>query len=164
MSIGDTYGGGIVAYILDAEDPGYIGGEQHGLIAATADQSTGIMWTTAACQNTSVPAPGATSTAIGTGLANTEAIIAQAGAGDTYAAGLARAYRGGGFNDWFLPSKEELNKLYLNKGSVGGFAADLYWSSSEGNALLVWFQDFYDGPQNPYDKFEALYVRAVRAF
>jgi hypothetical protein len=141
-AIGDTYGGGIVAYILVSGDPGYDPAVQHGLIAATSDQSTGIIWAIAAYQSTSVTG---TLTTLGSGSTNTDKIIAQNGAGTTYAAGLAHAYKGGGFNDWYLPSKDELNKLYFNKVSIGNFAAGYYWSSSESNANASVGQDFSDG-------------------
>ncbi len=134
------------------------------MIAATADQSAGIIWAVTAYQNTIVPAPGATGTAIGTGLANTNAIVAQNSAGSTYAAGLARAYYGGGYTDWFLPSKDELNKLYINKAAVGGFADTYYWSSSEVSASYAWCQFFTSGGGGGTFKYYELPVRAVRAF
>ena len=88
ITIGTPYGGGVVGYILQSGDPGYVAGQTHGLVAATADQSTGIIWALPAYQSTAV---GGTGTAIGTGLANTNAIIPQNGVGITYAAGLARS-------------------------------------------------------------------------
>ena len=56
--IGKPYGGGVLAYILVDGDPGYVSGETHGLIAATADQTTsnsGIQWATEPYWDTSVP-------------------------------------------------------------------------------------------------------------
>ena len=160
-AVGDSYGGGIVAYILQDGDPGYDSSVQHGLIAATADQSAGIIWALPAYQFTSVPG---TLLTIGSGSANTDKIITQNGTGSTYAAGLARAYSGGGYIDWYLPSKDELNKLYLNRVAVSGFADGSYWSSSEPNAFFAWFQYFYSGSQNGDYKFSPFRVRAVRAF
>ena len=154
---GKTYQGGLIAY-LDI-------GNGTGLIAAATDQFTGIQWTMSAHQSTTVP-NGATSTT--DGLANSNAIVAQAGAGSTYAAGLCRAYSApgdGGLNDWYLPSKDELNKLYLNRTAIGGFANNFYWSSTEDDYNDAWLQYFfYTGYQNGSGKYDICCVRAVRAF
>jgi hypothetical protein len=85
----------------------------------------------------------------------------------SYAAGLARAYAGGGYTDWYLPSKDELNKLYLNRTAIGGFAADItfaYWSSTENANLFAWVQSFYSGSQSLDTKDDTYNVRAIRAF
>jgi hypothetical protein len=158
VAIGDSYGGGIVAYILQSGDTGYIEGETHGLIAATADQSTGIQW-----YNGSNVVTDATGTAVGSGQANTTAIVAVQGAG-SYAAQLCNDLTEGGYDDWFLPSKDELNKLYINKDAIGGFAEDYYWSSSEYDASNAWDRLFTSGYQNYNGKYVTLPVRAVRAF
>jgi hypothetical protein len=160
VAVGDSYGGGIVAYILQIGDPGYSASVQHGLIAATADQSDGIRW-----YNGSYTTTGATAQEIGTGFANTNTIISVQGAtAISYAAGLARAYSGGGYTDWFLPSKNELNKLYLNQAVIGGFAGGYYWSSSEFSVVFARGQCVGDGYQTNYTKDNFLRVRAVRAF
>jgi hypothetical protein len=70
-----------------------------------------------------------------------------------------------GFSDWFLPSKDELNELYLQKAVVGGFTIFAYWSSSEVDAIYAWAHIFDNGKQDSVDKaVPALGVRAVRAF
>jgi len=160
VAVGDSYGGGIVAYIFQSGDPGYVADEQHGLIAATADQSGWKQW-----YNGSYVATGATGTAIGTGQANTTAIVIVQGAG-SYAAQLCNDLTEGGYNDWFLPSKDELNKLYINKVAIGGFADWHYWGSSEINAYSAWIQYFgmNGGGQYNYYKNFTFRVRAVRAF
>ena len=169
--VGDSYQGGIVAYILVDGDPGYDASVQHGLIAATADTplGSGIIWAIPTYQDTAVTG---TLLTLGTGSANTDKIIAQNGAGSNYAAGLARAYNGGGYSDWFLPSKDELDKLFLNRILIGSFvlnAGTYYWSSSEydANANYAWAQGFAfaSGNQTTTDKSSTYTrVRAVRVF
>ena len=153
LAIGQSYQGGIIAYI---DSTG-----QHGLIVATADQSEGIQW-----YNGSYIVTGATGTAIGTGLTNTNAIITAQGSG-SYAASIARDYNGGGYTDWFLPSKDELNQLYENKNAIGGFGDDYYifWSSTEYGSANAWFMYFDNGFFSyDFDKSFIFFVRAFRAF
>ena len=163
--VGDFYGGGVVFYIFVEADAGYVAGETHGLIAAVADQSSGIQW-----YNGSFLTTGATGTAVGTGSANTDAIIlVQGPVATSYAAGLARAYTDGTYTDWFLPSKDELNKMYLKKEileAVSGFTAfsGYYWSSTEYDTNNVWGQDFSANYQSADGKHYTGNVRAVRAF
>ena len=149
FAIGQSYGGGIIFYID--------GTGLHGLISATSDQSTGAPW---GCFPTSIPG---TSTALGTGQANTTAIIAgciTAG----IAAQLCNALTLNGYSDWFLPSRDELNQMYLQKTVIGGFANYAYWSSSEWADGAAWGQYFPNGSQTSYYKSNPYYVRAVRAF
>jgi hypothetical protein len=162
VSVGDSALGGKVGYILQSGDTGYVAGEQRGLIAATADQSSmGIIWAVAAYQSTSVPGTG---TDLGTGSANTDRIIAQNGAGSAYAAGLSRAYNGGSYTDWYLPSKDELEKIYNNRVAIGGFTTAYYWSSSEYDAKNVCLRNFKTGDPDFYLKSWTYLVRSVRSF
>ena len=161
LAIGDAYQGGKIAYLFQSGDPGYVAGQTHGLIAAPADRSTGIPW-----YGGSYVATGATGTALGTGLANTDKIIAVQGApAASYAAGWARAYSGGGYSDWYLPSKDELNELFLHQAAIGGFGPNYYWSSSEFDADTAWAKAFdLSSPAYAYSKNGASFVRAVRTF
>jgi hypothetical protein len=182
LNIGAFYGGGKVAYIFTSTDPGYVAGQTHGLIAATEDQTTeaGIMWFPTAAFY------GATAISLGQGSVNTLSIIAAATAAgtlslSTYAAGLASSFRGGDFTDWYLPSKEELNKLYINRESIGGFTTSgsivSYWSSSQNGTLdftslsllskgitSAWLHNFSTGDQSNLGKNNPRRVRAIRSF
>ena len=168
-AVGDVYQGGVVFYIFVEADAGYVAGETHGLIAAVADQSSGIQWRNGNTNQTT----GATGTAVGTGSANTDAIIlVQGPVATSYAAGLARAYAAGGYTDWFLPSKDELNLMYSNigqgslLGNIGNFDDDYYWSSTEHDYSNAWYMHF--DAELAFMAFNVKYypanVRAVRAF
>ena len=63
---------------------------------------------------------------------------------------------------WRLPTREELHLMWLNRDTIGGFAAAYYWSSSEYNNYYAWLQAFYYGSQNYFYKNDTNYVRAVR--
>lgn len=106
----------------------------------------------------------ADATAIGTGEANTARIVDGCSDDAGFAADLAADYSNSGESDWFSPSKDELNKLYINRASVGGFSTDTYWSSSEYGANDAWYQSFGGGGQGPGSKPAGFYVRPVRSF
>lgn len=155
-TIGQSYGGGIVFYID--------GTGQHGLIAAPNDQSTASQWT-----SDSTLISGCSSTSLGSGQANTNAIIAACTTAGI-AAQLCNDLVIGNYSDWFLPSKDELNLLQQQKYKVSGFDNTnfnlSFWSSSEINKGNAWAQYFYDGIQSAKGKITTNYVhvRAIRAF
>jgi hypothetical protein len=110
---------------------------------------------------------------IGYGYKNSELIKNQFGNGLlTSAAVLARAYAsvvsGVTYNDWYLPSKDELNKLNINQLSVGAMNSASYWSSSGANGDTSWSQSFSNannGVQSSSTSNGAsLSVRPIRAF
>lgn len=78
---------------------------------------------------------------------------------------LCSKYRGGGYRDWYLPSKDELNLVYINLKSTGKISGnDSFWSSSEVGNNDACYQFFSDGFQFFEDKNDTNSVRAVRAF
>jgi hypothetical protein len=159
-ALGDTGpAGGFVFYVTD--------GGLHGLEAAPTDQSTGIRWDNASDPATDTSAIG---DGVGAGAMNTMLIIANQGADSTtYAAGIAAnlviTHSDVVYGDWYLPSKYELNLMYVNLHLkvVGGFASDYYWSSSQSNSSHTWNQYFATGFQGGF-KSKSYRVRAVRAF
>jgi len=160
LSIGDTYQGGIIFY-LDATGC-------HGLIAAPSDQSTGIVWWNGSYTNTYASGSG-----LFDGDGNCYRIRGSQGdCASCNAAELCLDLILGGYLDWYLPSKYELNLMYRNigqgnalgLGNVGGFASYFYWSSTEYGNASAWRQNFGSGSQGANDKANYHYVRAVRAF
>jgi len=157
-AIGDYYQGGVIFY-LDG-----IGG---GLVCAVSDQSTSAEW---GCYNTTLS--GADGTVIGTGSQNTIDIVAGCATPDI-AADICADLSLNGYIDWFLPSIDELNAMYLNKAAIdataiinGGvaFGTDWYWSSSEYNNFHAYLQDFTSNSQGVNSKDTPSRMRAVRAF
>jgi len=170
---GKMYEGGFIFY-LNTDDG-------TGMVAATEDQNGGnpAVW---GCVETDImglsnvqncpgmgncqqPSPEETEIGarIGDGAANTSAILDGCNPNDGIAAKLCRDLGAG----WFLPSRGELNLMYTNlkdKGDLGGFAADIYWSSAESGNFFVWSQDFNGGNQTFSNKVFNLHVRAARAF
>lgn len=112
---------------------------------------------------------GGTGVTTGTGKNNTALIVAklnQDPPDSDRAAQLCYALLYNGYEDWFLPSEDELNLMYVNlyQNSLGGFASDIYWSSSEDNSSAASSQAFWNGSQNSSIKSYNGRVRAVRAF
>lgn len=109
-----------------------------------------------------------------TGQANTAALI---GLDSNSAVGGMQPHRAAqhcadlvahGQSDWYLPARDELNVLWVNRAAIGGFnlsgsmPAGWYWSSSEDNNVSARFQRFSDGNQNILSKTNGLSVRCVR--
>lgn len=76
--------------------------------------------------------------------------------------GLLNSLKYKEYDDWRLPTKEELDQMYHNKERIGGFSTTNYWSSSENDANYAWIQGFGDGVQYYSSKSNTYYVRAVR--
>ena len=134
--IGDTLNGGIVVYLFVSGDPGYVSGECHGLISSFSDLSTGDSWST-----TNTDVYGADATALYTGYDNTWEII-DGLSSDAHAATICTSY--GAEYEWFLPSKNELDKILHGLViSVGGVADDsYYWTSSEYATNYAWSEKY----------------------
>jgi hypothetical protein len=152
VRIGDYYRGGIVFYL---EPSG-----KHGLISALPGNNHAGEW---GCTGVSVPG---TRTEIGTGQANTKLIIA-ACAGDAQhnAAKWCDELVDNGWQDWFLPSRDELAEMYKYRDLIG-FNGATRWSSSEADANTVWVQDFGPaGGSTTMNKSTATVgIRAISAF
>ena len=175
VEVGDSYEGGIVFYL--APSPTDLDGDgvnDTGLIYAYSNYTTTKPWNAGGwcggCASIS------TSTAIGTGATNTTNIINEySNSGTASAAGFARAYNGGGFNDWFLPSTLEQDALvsyFIEKypasggwSDWGGIRSNNYWSSSQHNGNKAKQRSFTTGtsPVNN-NKGNAVRVIPIRAF
>ncbi len=152
--IGEHFGGGIIFYINK--------GGQHGIIAAEDDLEEPAVWAyTDTITNAIAANPG-------TGAMNTQRIFQVQGdpvdAPEDYAALEIREYAVNGFSDWFLPSKDELNEMFLHKDVIGRFKPYAYWSSTEVNISKAWFQNFGNGLQVKSSKIYSYGLRPVRYF
>ena len=153
--IGQTANGGIVFWLDDTKT--------HGLVALATDQSASIKWLNDSYMNTSSIRSGAYE-----GYANTQQIITSQGTG-TYAATLAAQFINGRLGDWYLPSKDELNKLYIKKDIVGGLSGN-YWTSTEvevgtgETSDFAWSENFDTGNQSSSLKSNTYKVRVIRKF
>jgi TolB-like protein len=162
--------GGIVFY-----DKGNNSGGWRYLEAAPAETEEKLNWL-----SKEVEIDG-TKTELGTGKKNTQLITADLSIGVPEAALHCVELEYGGFHDWFLPSKDELNLMYVNlkRKNLGDFADELYWSSSEsyymqfawagpGDGWMAWVQNFKDASQS-YGYLNrsgrsSVIVRAIRQF
>ena len=90
------------------------------------------------------------------------------GNSNLYAAGACFQFKFQGYKDWYLPSKDELNQLFIQRNIVGNFQGGSYWSSSEivvdSDYSLAWTQDFFEGYQIKTVKYNTAYVRPIRSF
>lgn len=158
--MGSTCGGGLVFY----ND-----GNAHGLVCAAIDQI--IKFAKWGCQGTII---GGTSTSINSGASNTNAIVANCSAANI-AARVCNDLILNSYTDWYLPSIDELNLMYLNlhtqgMGGFPEFSTDYnpdYWSSSEYDKDYAWGYDFLGGnAAKDYKESSGFFfnVRAVRSF
>ena len=162
--IGEAFGGGVIFHLWkDAQ------GVEHGLIIDKTDLSTTQVWS-----NINATLIDASAQSSWDGLSNSNAIVGQAGHTSS-AASICLNSTNGGQSDWYLPSIDELSLLWhsrfnVNKSlsAIGGATvlpnSAYYWSSTEDASNYVWFFYFYDGDAGASAKFNANYVRAVRAF
>jgi len=154
--------GGLIFYL----NPNYATDGWRYLEAAPSDQSTGVQWYNGSYVLINAWVTGG-GDAIGTGQANTTAIVTAQGAG-TYAAKICDDLVIGSYSDWFLPSQDELGQMYANLKAapygVGGFADSLYWGSTEYDTTGAGEYYFLSGGGGLTSKDAALRVRAVRAF
>jgi hypothetical protein len=72
------------------------------------------------------------------------------------------AYRGNNLSDWYLPSQDELVKIYDNKAQAG-ISTGIFWSSTETGLTTAWVINFSDGARGNNNKSAANPILAVRA-
>ena len=172
LSIGDSFQGGVVFW-LD--------GNNGGLIVSPFDQNNAEWGCSSGVPNGGgTLLAGANGSEIGTGKQNTIDILSGCSS-PNIAAELCANLSLGGYNDWFLPSKDELNEIYLNVDeinttaiAIGGDAFDLewseengfniYWSSTQANDEFAYGQYFVNGSPSEFWKYTMANVRAIRAF
>ena len=165
--------GGIIFYVADSEQTSTYtdsSGQKQELkwkylevasAEATVKGSDKIQWS-----SSNTGAYGIYETAIGSGWSNTFKLLSVSGATFPAAQACADYGNGTGYDDWFLPSKDELNKIYENRDVLNTtFKTDKYWSSSEAASYGAWRLDCNANKwENEVDRDIAWYVRPIRAF
>jgi hypothetical protein len=160
--VGDTGpAGGLIFYVKSNYNDGW-----KYLEAAPASTEVTRLWSSGNYEITG------TDTSYGAGKTNTAKIMAyQTSTGHScLAAEYCDSLRVGDFDDWFLPSMDELNYMHLNLKSNGngGFSNNWYWSSSEVSGYYAsssaQCQNFTNGERSSNGKSNTFYVRAARAF
>lgn len=165
--VGDFAEGGIVVWVDETGE--------HGLVCAKQDQGSEIQW--APQRNKTkydkrVAGVNSTSTTIFGGKEKYRNNIRK-----YYARKLCKKLKlkesGNSYSDWYLPSRDELDKIYKNreiinntalKNSGSALTEGYYWSSTEEDKHNTWIQYFKTGKQSFYFKHYLYNVRAVRAF
>jgi hypothetical protein len=171
--IGSFYQGGVIGYVFKLGDLGYVSGEIHGIIVAPKDQnpSLGTPWGCLSYDLRNLNL----SPNIGFGKSNTELIVSSYCKEQNIAARLCDNLNLNGYSDWYLPSMNELNKIYLNKSEInttalanGGVIFNetmkLYWSSTDVTTTEAYTVSFLTGIQNITWRTYNCGVRAVRSF
>lgn len=170
LYLGLSYGGGKIGYIYQPGDPGYIAGQQHGIIVSNSDVSINNPGqpNKAPWQNDTPFDNISTVQTMGQGRANTELIVSTIGTPDavTYAAKACYDFSDGGFTDWALPSLNDMAAIIPNQAIWGPFdAAGYYWTSSHNNQSLAWAWYFSSPSGDPnIGKGSYNFVRAIRYF
>jgi hypothetical protein len=138
------------------------------MISSPNDLSTNAVW---GCEGINIS--GAEFSSIGSGLTNTQEIVANCN-DDIFAAKICASYSLNGNDEWYLPSKEELNLMYQNlkTNNIGNFSDAWYWTSTEfedqdtfdtNGYEAAWIQSFNDGSQATYDVGIKHFENSVRA-
>lgn len=149
--LGEYYGGGIVFYL---DDDG-----QHGLITAVVDESTRKRSHNRAIADTIDYRGGVAAGRILTADINTSG---DAGAEDALENAFLDAEK---YSDWYLATRYDLDKLYLNRHVIGGYSDFAKgWKKIEVSAINSWFTSFITGARFSNGKDDAAYVRVVRKF